>query len=289
MPSILAPYYGEAVADADDAKAEMLRKFEEAIAGAELGDLRQLATHLTGLAGGMPEPLARPDLRRAPRAEVAIYRIRIDLDDASPPVWRRLDLRSDLPLDVVYQVLQVAFEWTDSHLHRFSLGGGPFDHHSQLFLCPYDVQDRDFDRDDGVPESEVRLDETLQEPGDLLHYVYDYGDSWELTMRLEEVLTAYCDFPAAAVVDGRRAAPPEDCGGIVDAESLAEVLDDPARFEPDEINQALRSPFFILREYGVDRRLVDLVHRLHYTRVGTGLASRMIRLISSRRRSRTTS
>ena len=172
----------------------------------------------------MPKPLARPELRRAPRADVAIFRVRVDLDDASPPIWRRLDVRSDLPLDVVHQVLQVAFDWTDSHLHRFSLGGGPFDGHSQLFLCPHDVEDRDFDGDEGVPASEVRLDETLQEPGNVLHYVYDYGDFWELTLRLEEILPAGGDSPTAAVVDGRRAAPPEDCGGITDAESLAEVL-----------------------------------------------------------------
>ncbi len=52
---------------------------------------------------------ARPELRRPPQDEVAIYRIRVDLDHAEPPIWRRLDLRSDLPLDVVHQVLQVAF------------------------------------------------------------------------------------------------------------------------------------------------------------------------------------
>ena len=130
------------------------------------------------------------------------------------------------------------------------------------------------------PHPKVRLDETLQAPGNVLHYVYDYGDSSKLTLRLEEILPAGSESPTAAVVDGRRAAPPEDCGGITDAESLAEVLDDPSRFEPDQINEALRGPFFILREYGVDRRLVDLVHRLHYTRAGRGLADRMIRLIS---------
>jgi hypothetical protein len=265
----------------DDAKAELLRKFEDAIAGAELGDLRQPAHDLTGFIGDMPEPSARPDLRRIPRTDVATYRVRVDIDDASPPIWRRLDLRSDLPLDVAHQVLQVAFGWTDSHLHRFSLGGGPFDHHSQLFLCPYDAENDDWDDgSDGVPAADVRLDEALQDPGDVLRYVYDYGDFWELTLRLEEVMPTSGDSPTAIVVDGRRAAPPEDCGGITDGESLSEVLDDPARFELEQINQALRGPFFILREYGVDRRLADLVHRLHFTRVGPGLASRMIPLIS---------
>ena len=72
----------------------------------------------------------------------------MDIDDADPPIWRRIDLRSDMTLDLLHQVLQVAFDWTDSHLHRFSLGGGGFDRHSQLFLCPYDFEENDFDDDD---------------------------------------------------------------------------------------------------------------------------------------------
>jgi len=88
----------------------------------------------------------------------------------------------------------------------------------------------------------------------------------------------------AVVVDGRRAAPPEDAGGAVDAASLAMVLDDPVRFDRDEINEALRNPYFVLREYGVDQRLVDLVHRLRYTSIGEDLAARSLTLVSERTR-----
>ncbi|MEP6528276.1 MAG: plasmid pRiA4b ORF-3 family protein [Nocardioidaceae bacterium] len=260
-------------------KDELLRKFEAAISGMELSDLRQLAGNLTMFTGRLPRPAGRPDLRRPRLTELAIYRIRVDLDHAQPPIWRRLDLRSDLPLDVVHQVLQVAFDWTDSHLHRFSLGGHPFDGHSQLFLCPYDFEEGEFEDEGGIAATDEWPDETLQEAGDVLHYLYDYGDSWELTFRLEDVLPATDDAPSAIVVDGRRAAPPEDCGGITDAESLAEVLDDPARFDVDETNEALRNPYFVLREYGVDHRLIDLVNRLSYTSIGEDLATRMMTLV----------
>jgi hypothetical protein len=66
----------------------------------------------------------------------AMLQIRIDLDDAQPQIWRRLNVRADLTLDVVHQVIQDAFGWADSHLHRFALGGGVWDRGSQLFLCP---------------------------------------------------------------------------------------------------------------------------------------------------------
>ncbi|MCV7056495.1 plasmid pRiA4b ORF-3 family protein [Mycolicibacterium gilvum] len=220
---------------------------------------------------------SRPDLRHPRRRDVVVYRVRVDIDDADPPIWRCIDFRSDLTLDVVHQVLQVAFDWTDSHLHRFSLGGGAFDRDSQLFLCPYDVEEADFE-DDGVPAAETRLDETLTTPGDALHYLYDYGDNWELTLHLEQVLPAEGEYAVALVVGGERAAPPEDCGHLVDAVGLAEVLPDPARFEQDRINDALRGPYFVLRDAKVDPRLVDLVHQLAYTAHGDSLSQAALAL-----------
>ena len=229
----------------------------------------------------VPVPASRPDLRYPRRRDIAIYRIRVDLDDAQPPIWRRLDLRSNLTLDLLHQVLQVAFGWTDSHLHRFSLGGG-FDHRSQLFLCPYDMDNKEWEDDDGLPAAETRLDETLCEPGDTLRYLYDYGDNWELTLRLEEVLPAETDCPAAVVVDGERAAPPEDSGHLVDADSLAEVLADPALFEPQRVNKGFAGAYFVLREAGIDTRLVDLVHRLTYSPHGDDLTEVALTLADSR-------
>jgi hypothetical protein len=232
----------------------------------------------------VPEPVSRPDLRRARRRDVLVYRVQVHLDDSDPTIWRRLDLRSNLMLDLLHQVLQVAFDWTDSHLHRFSLGGGAFDHHSQLFLCPYDVDNKEGweDDDDGLPAAETRLDETLSEPGDVLHYLYDYGDNWELTLRLEEVLPAESGCPAAVVVDGERAGPPEDCGHLVDADSLSEVLPDPALFEPKRVNKGFGDAYFVLREGGIDTRLVDLVHRLTYTPHGDDLTEVALTLAGSR-------
>jgi hypothetical protein len=256
----------------DDARAELLREFNAAISGMDLADLGRLADDLMRRGRQFAPRPPRPDLRRPRLSEESILRVRVDLDRAKPPIWRRLDLRSDLTLDVVHHVLQAAFGWTDSHLHRFALGGDPFDSKSQWFLCPYDVEEGD---DDGIPEEDVRLDETLHEPGDALAYVYDYGDSWDLTIRLESVLPATADAPPAKVVDGRRAAPPEDSGGITDAESLAEVLDDSAHFDADFVNAELRSLDLVLAAHGVDRRLSALAERLRFQRFDDDLDARI--------------
>lgn len=66
--------------------------------------------------------------------------------------------------------------------------------------------------EDGAPEEDVRLDEVLSEPGDVLRYAYDYGDGWLHTLKLEKVLPGPCTRPR--LLAGRHETPTEDSGGI---------------------------------------------------------------------------
>jgi hypothetical protein len=161
----------------DDRRADVLRQFEAIIGGAGLDDLRQLAGTLSrlGAQAREPTPPRRPELRRPRLTELQRFVVRVDLRYAKPPIWRRLEIRSDLTLDVVHRVLQAAFGWTDSHLWRFSLGGDPFSPSSQTFLCQWDIEEGEVDDEGGIPAATVRMDEALQTPGDVLCYVYDYG------------------------------------------------------------------------------------------------------------------
>ena len=193
-----------------------------------------------------------------------------ELNESEPPIRRTLEVPSDLGLDMFHQVLQGAFGWTDSHLHRFALGGSPFDQDSQVFLCSYDVAEGD---DDGPPEESVRIDEVLQEPGDVLHYVYDYGDHWDLTIRLDALLAEPPRGVPATCVDGQRAAPPDDCGSRRTAAELAEVLEDPARFDIEEVNASLSHPVLLMQHAGIDSSLVTLLLRLRSAPVGPRLAA----------------
>jgi Plasmid pRiA4b ORF-3-like protein len=126
---------------------ELQRRFEEIIAGTDVDDLEELAGRLPMPNRIPPKPGPRPSLRKPRRREPALLRVRVDLEHAKPPIWRRLDVRSDIGLDVFHQVLQRAFDWTDSHLHRFALGGSSFDQNTELFLCQYDVEEGE---DDGT-------------------------------------------------------------------------------------------------------------------------------------------
>ena len=261
----------------DDPNADVQRRFDALVSGLDLDDLR-------GLAQVLPirrERLPRPELRRPPLRDRRVFRVRVDLDDSDPVIWRRLELRSDLHLNVVHQAIQSAFGWWDYHLNRFTLGGAPWDQHSQVFACKEDIDEADLE-DEAILDSLVRFDETLQEAGDVLHYAYDYGDSWELTIRLEEVLPYEPGTPSARCVAGERAAPPEDCGSLRTADELAEVLDDPSAFDIDEVNAALQQAYFALVEIGIHPNLVEIVNRLRLTEFGDDLTARALALGTSR-------
>jgi hypothetical protein len=222
-----------------------------AIAAMDLDELRATAGQLLDLAGARARRRAKPEpdaVRRRRRRSTRPFSVtvRVDLLGATPPVWRRLALPSTLRLDELHGVLQAVFGWTDSHLHRFSLGDSAWDDATEHFLCPYDVEEGE---NDGVPACDVRLDEVLAEPGDSLLYTYDYGDEWNHRLVVEQV-----NGPTDAVVctGGRGAAPPEDSGGIWDRDADAAPPFDLAEAQavlalwkveralPPEISQLLR-------------------------------------------------
>ena len=111
-------------------------------------------------------PDETPSRRRPGRSEVVSYRVRADLSGTRPPAWRRLELSSGLFLDEVHDVLQAAFGWTDSHLHRFGSGPSYYSKETEYYLCPFEVEEGE----PGIPEEQVRLDEVLREPGETLFY-----------------------------------------------------------------------------------------------------------------------
>lgn len=63
-----------------------------------------------------------PTLRSIP-TDVVGFRVRLDLCDTKPPVWRRLELAGDLTLLRLHEAVQTAMGWTASDLapvlHRF--------------------------------------------------------------------------------------------------------------------------------------------------------------------------
>ena len=189
--------------------------------GHEPGELVAQLLDLGASRFGLLPERRQPELA-PPRDVPACYRVRVDLDGARPPIWRRLEVSSDLTLAELHEVLQTAMGWTDSHLHHFT--GGPLRDHTVLpFLTDFDEEEGD----EGTHERDVRLDQVLDDVGGRLSYEYDFGDGWDHTIRLERVDPFDESAPRARVIAGRRACPPEDCGGIGGYSEVLAALADP--------------------------------------------------------------
>src|SRR5690625_5789168 len=74
--------------------------------------------------------------------------------------------------------------WTDSHLHKFTLGPDWYSHAAPRLLTPFDVEEGE----EGIPEGNVRLDQIVQNTDDVLLYVYDFGDDWHHKVSVRDVL-----------------------------------------------------------------------------------------------------
>ena len=151
-----------------------------------------------------PDSDLRIDLPDPPE-EPALLRIAVSLRGAKPPVWRRIQLRGDLTLLEVDDVVQQAMGWLGGHLHRFYPGT---DERGAYFLTEFDLDEGE----EGTPEGGVRLDQLLRSPGDRIRYDYDFGDGWVHLLTLEEVSALQAGPPRC--LGGARACPPEDVGGV---------------------------------------------------------------------------
>ncbi|MEP6559814.1 MAG: plasmid pRiA4b ORF-3 family protein [Nakamurella sp.] len=162
--------------------------------------------------GRTPEP-ALPAKRRLSDRPTPIYQIKVGLRGATPPIWRRLEVPADVSLARLHTVIQITFGWDDSHLH--------------VFETPYGS----FGTDTGLghrAETSVTLEQVAPAVNSKLRYTYDFGDNWVHDIRVEKVLDhdETAEYPRCT--GGRRAAPPDDCGGIWGYAELVEVLRDPA-------------------------------------------------------------
>ena len=133
-----------------------------------------------------------------------IYQLRIDLDYAKPPIWRRLLVPADIELADLHRVIQIAFDWDNSHLHHF------FTPDRQFYGPPDPWGDDDY----STVYYGMTLNQFLTRTGQTLKYEYDFGDGWHHTVKLEKVLPPDPTQQLPYCVKGKMAAPVDDCGGM---------------------------------------------------------------------------
>ena len=136
---------------------------------------------------------------QAPSPEV--YQLHVWIRQISPMIWRRFLVLTDSTLTDLHHTLQIAFGWSDFHLHRFRIRGRDYSVGRTV------VTDLDTQGD------EIKLADFRFRVHERFLYEYDFGDWWQHEVRIERHLPLGKKRIYPVCIGGKRAGPPEDCGG----------------------------------------------------------------------------
>ncbi|MGB3619128.1 MAG: hypothetical protein WBA12_13505 [Catalinimonas sp.] len=187
---------------------------DEARARTYYGRVEELLAHFNQHLPNLP-------LTEEPNDEVSgALQLKITLRDVKPPVWRRVKVPAHFTFYELHVVIQTAMGWEEAHLYEFVLP--PFE--------------RIGDGTDNTDATTVRLGDLLHQENQKLAYTYDFGDNWEHQIVVEKVLPdEHLERPVCTA--GRRAAPPEDCGGVFGYEHFLEAMHNPRHPDHRELRQ----------------------------------------------------
>jgi hypothetical protein len=135
-----------------------------------------------------------------------VYQLKITLKDVKPPVWRRIQVEN-CSLARLHGVIQACMGWSNCHLYAFELDGEEYG-----------------DDPDLLDARSLKLGRIARDGPSRFTYQYDFGDDWRHVVTIEKVLPAEPGTSYPRCIDGKRACPPEDCGGAYGYENLLETV-----------------------------------------------------------------
>lgn len=144
-----------------------------------------------------------------------LYLLKVQLFDVEPAIWRRFVVPAGITLDRLHDVIQIVMGWTDSHLHEFTIGNKRYTDYPES-------------KEDGLVCGRYRLGDLIKQNGRTFRYLYDFGDCWEHELVLEKSRYFNPELRTElACLEGERACPPEDVGGIPGYFEFCNALKDP--------------------------------------------------------------
>jgi hypothetical protein len=151
-----------------------------------------------------------------------VYQFKITLCDIKPMIWRRILVPENYTFWDLHLAIQDAMGWEDCHLHEFEVI-----HPSSGLEKRIGIPDEEWGVPPILPDWEVMLSEYFKEPSQKGYYEYDFGDRWRHLLEFEKILTRDINIKYPSCIEGKRACPPEDCGGAWGYKNLLSVLSKP--------------------------------------------------------------
>ena len=177
-------------------------------------------------------------------------RIKATLSDVEPEVMRRLVVPVGLRLDRLHLVLQAAFGWTNTHLYEFRAGG-----------LGWGVPDPGGMHDGPIDARKARLYDIVRETGaKTIHYIYDFGDNWDHTLKLEKWFPDDPMIGLPYLLEAKGRCPPEDVGGAPGYEDYLAAIKSPNH--PEHANMIAWGPEAFDPRVTNERELTRAVEKL---------------------------
>lgn len=130
-------------------------------------------------------------------------------------IWRRLLVSNQASLVDLHETIQISMGWEGYHLWTFSINGREYGHAYGEGLTREDYYTT-------LADLDLRLRQRFL-------YTYDFGDFWPHEIRLEEVSEQEPSKSSPICIGGKRACPPEDCGGPWTYQELLHLARSPFR------------------------------------------------------------
>ena len=160
----------------------------------------------------------------------SVFRLRIQLRDVDPVVWRRILVPGSIRMAKLSPILLAAMGWNNSHLHAFEIGD------KRIGMCFDEYPEGEID------EKSVTVLQALRDERRFV-FEYDFGDSWEHEVIIEELTWSYFGLKFAVCLDGENACPPDDVGGTGGYVEFLEAISDPDHEDHQHMLEWADGPF----------------------------------------------
>ena len=178
-----------------------------------------------------------------------VFQFKVTLDGVKPPIWRRIQVPHTYTLWDLHVAIQDAMGWEDCHLHEFRTKNPGTAREVRIGIPDEDDLIHGYNVLAGWEIPVAQLFTLINRSAT---YVYDFGDVWQHTVKLEQILPRDRSTKYPICIGGKRACPPEDCGGTGGYEEFLKAIADPAHDQHRELLTWVRGQFHP-ESFAIDR------------------------------------